>query len=505
MLNTTSKSWASIAACLTILSYIATAVISANEALHYLHALSERVPVIAGTIVLLAMFMGLTILGITDSARVAIGIFVTHVSTLLLLLAAGVVYTVSHGFAILGANIALPPPGGIANALFFGFSAALLGISGFESSANFVEEQAEGIFPKTLRNMWFAVTVFNPGIALLALTLVPIPDVSGRQEALLAHMGGLVGGNWLATLVSADAFLVLSGAVLTSFVGVNGLVRRMTLDRCLPQFLLKQNRRGTTHRIIMAFFALSISVLLMTGGVLGALAGVYTLSFLAVMALFGVGNILLKVKRSKLPRPSRASWPAVLGAIAAVLVGLAGNALLNPRYLLVFLEYFIPTVAAVWIMLERIGLLKAALFVVRALFTTLLRRTQAFTRMIRSKIDEINSQQIVFFTRGDNIANLNNAMLYVRRNEPTNRIKIVTVVNDPAEVPTDLSKDLEFLDKAYPEIDIEFVVLTGKFGPELIEELSRKWGVPRNLMFIGSPGTHFLYGLAELGGVRLII
>jgi len=33
-------------------------------------------------------------------------------------------------------------------ALFFGFAAAMLGISGFESSANFVEEQADGVFPK---------------------------------------------------------------------------------------------------------------------------------------------------------------------------------------------------------------------------------------------------------------------------------------------------------------------------------------------------------------------
>jgi hypothetical protein len=31
--------------------------------------------------------------------------------------------------------------GGIFTALFLGFSAAMLGISGFESSANFVEEQ----------------------------------------------------------------------------------------------------------------------------------------------------------------------------------------------------------------------------------------------------------------------------------------------------------------------------------------------------------------------------
>lgn len=35
-------------------------------------------------------------------------------------------------------------------ALFFGFSAAMLGISAFEPSANFVEEQADGVFPKIM-------------------------------------------------------------------------------------------------------------------------------------------------------------------------------------------------------------------------------------------------------------------------------------------------------------------------------------------------------------------
>jgi hypothetical protein len=90
-------------------------------------------------------------------------------------------------------------------------------------------------------------------------------------------------------------------------------------------------------------------------------------------------------------------------------------------------------------------------------------------------------------------------------NEHTQRIKVVTVVRDDSEVPLTLERDLEFLDQAYPDIDIEFVVLHGVFGPALIKELEQKWRIPANFMFIGSPGDHFLYGLAELGGVRLII
>ena len=505
LLNTTSKYRASIAACLTILSYMATAVISASEAMHYAHVVWNGLPVINATIGLLAIFMVLTIIGITESAIVAIAIFIFHLCTLTLLLVFGTAYIFSHGLEILQMNFAVPTEGGLGTALFFGFAASLLGISGFESSANFVEEQAEEVFPLTLRNMWIAVTVFNPGMALLALALVPIDQVGNHQEALLAHMGSLSGGTWLSTLISVDAALVLSGAVLTSYIGVNGLVHRMTLDRCLPQFFLKTNRRGTTYRIILAFFILSVSVLIITKGELKALAGVYTISFLAVMALFGIGNILLKTKRAGLPRPHTASLVSVLVAVAAVIAGLVGNAIMNPHYMGVFLEYFIPTMLVVSVMLGRITILQACLFLVRSVLQFFIKRMTGITLLIRSKIDAINAQQIVFFTRGDNIANLNRAMLYVQQNEHTNRIKVVNVVRDESEVPPNLKRDLDFLNDAYPNIDIEFVAIIGLFGPDLIRELSKKWEIPTNLMFIGSPGNHFIYGLKDLGGVRLII
>jgi amino acid transporter len=505
LLNTTSKAVASMAACLTLLSYMATAVISASEAMHYLHSLAHSLPVIPATVVLLAVFMALTIVGIGESSKVAVGIFLAHIGSLSVLLVAGGLFVLNHGTEILQANFATPAPGGPARALFFGFAAAMLGISGFESSANFVEEQEDGVFPKTLRNMWLAVSFFNPAMALLALALVRIPQVPGHQEALLAHMGSLAAGGWLATLISVDAVLVLSGAVLTSFVGVTGLIRRMTLDRVLPQFLLKTNRRGTSHRIIVGFFLLSVSVLFITQGDIPALAGVYTISFLAVMALFGIGNVLLKVRRARLPRPQKASWLAVITGILAVLAGLVGNAVLNPAYLGVFAAYFIPAVIFIAVMLWRIGLLNACLAIVRSIAESVEGATARISEAIRARIADIQSQQVVFFTRGDSVATLNRAMLYVGRNEHTNRIKVVTVVNESNPLPERLKGDLEYLDQAYPAIDIEFVTLQGDFGPELIEGLSAQWKIPTNFMFIGSPGDHFPYRLSELGGVRLII
>ncbi len=505
LLNTTSKQTASLAACLTLLSYMATAVISASEAMHYVHHLWEGLPIIYATIGLLAVFMGLTIMGIGESAIVAVIIFVTHILTLSLLVVVGFIFLFDHGFDTLTLNYSQPLQGSIWRALFFGFAAAMLGISGFESSANFVEEQAPGVFPKTLRNMWLAVTIFNPLTAFLAIAILPMVEVGEHQTALLAYLGEVAGGNWLAILVSVDAAMVLSGAVLTSYVGVTGLVQRMTLDRCLPQFLLATNKRGSAYLIMISFFLLCVSILLITKGDVAALAGVYTISFLSVMALFGLGNILLKIRRNRLPRPVRASGLVVFLAISAVLAALMGNAILNPAYVWIFLKYFIPTVSLVFIMLYRIELLIVITFILRQIERPLKRILPFKPYATMRLINTIRSQEFVFFTRGDNIANINKVMRYIVENEHTNRLKLVNVLREGEEPPKKLMHEVEVLDKAYPELVVDFVVLRGQFGPDLIQKLSVMWGIPKNFMFIGSPGDHFPYGLEELGGVRLVI
>ena len=159
--------------------------------------------------------------------------------------------------------------------------------------------------------MWVIVTVVNPLMAVFALALFALPTLQSQQyqSTLLIQMADQVGGNGLGYVIAVDAFMVLSGAVLTSFVGVTGLLERMTLDRIMPQFLMKKNSRGSAYRIVLLFLLLSVSVLLITKGNVQLLAGVYTLSFLSLMALFGIGNILLKIRRSQLPRPEKPPGP----------------------------------------------------------------------------------------------------------------------------------------------------------------------------------------------------
>jgi len=513
LLNTTSKSMASFAATLTLLSYMATAVISANEAMHYLHHLIPSIPVILATIILLLAFALLTIGGISESAKVAIVIFIFHLVSLVLLTAFIFFFLFSNGLGQLFENHSFPVKGGsIGAAIFFGFAASMLGVSGFESSANFVEEQKTGVFPKTLRNMWAIVSIINPLMAILALSLfsMTLLQSDGYQNTLLVEMATKVGGKWFASLIAVDAVLVLSGAVLTSYVGVSGLLERMALDRILPQFFLKKNKSGSSYRIILMFLLLNISILLITNGNVKLLAGVYTISFLAVMVLFGIGNVLLKVKRQTLPRPEKASWISVIIAIIAVITALAGNILMKPKdgsqsNIMVFMQYFLPSILFISIMLNRTMLLKVLLKISKYFFASVRRFVLRMNQSIKSTIEQINQQEFVYFTKGDTIAALNKVMIYIRNNEHTKRIKIVIALQGQGKVPKDLDKEIDFLDREYPEIDIEFTTVRGEFGPDLIKKLSKEWNIPINFMFIGSPGDKFPYKIEELGGVRLII
>jgi amino acid transporter len=504
LLNTTSKSNASIAACLTILSYMVTAVISASEAMRYLNSLFAWVNVFIATIILLTIFLLLVSMGITESAIVATIIFITHLAAMVLLILSAGSFVLTKGWDVAQTNFKTPVHGGIFTALVLGFSTAMLGISGFESSANFVEEQQPGVFPKTLRNMWIAVSVINPLMALAAVLVLPLADAVKHQEALLSYIGSNTGGKWLATFISVDATLVLSGAVLTSYVGVGGLMKRMTLDRILPQALLKETKQGASPRIFILFYLLCLSVLFITQGQLAPIAGVYTISFLLVMVYFGFGNFLLKIKRSRLPRPEYATSITVALAILFILTALYFNVNLHPDYLVVFLRYFIPSITILYLLLNRKQILQFLLMVVTGFFDTMNRWAATSRFHITRQIKELSEQEFIYFTKGDDIVKLNKVLLYVQENEITTKLKIVTVLKEGQEVSPAFMSDLEVLDRAYGDLDIDFVKLRGTFGPELIQQLCKEWHIPTNFMFISSPGNKFPHRIADLHGVRLI-
>ncbi len=504
LLNGTSKVIAAIAGITTFLSYIATAVISGKTGIEYLHTIVPAIPVIPGTIVLLLIFALLVISGLKDSAKVALGIFAIHIVTLLAFLLLGVIHYFQHGGGYFMENLVqtkdiVQMRGSIMTAIYFGFAASLLGVSGFESSANFVEEQAAGVFRKTLRNMLLAVTFFNPLVALVVLNSLPFKEIAGAKDFLLAVSGHAIGGVPMQYIIAIDAFLVLSGAVLTGFVGVSGLVYRMASDGCLPDMLTKVNKKGSFPRIIILFFLLCSSILIMTGGDLLALAGVYTIAFLGVMSMFALGNLILKETRTELKRTYHAPVLFVILAFLATFAGIIGNIMLDVNNLRFFSIYFIPAVLIVLGIVYQDGLARAALRATR--------RMPVLHKFVLQHFQDMTEGKFIVFIH--HLSNLHKIMDYINRNETGWNIVLVHCA-DP-DHPHDrsykeLQEALPILKKSgvFPHFNVRLAYKNKPFTPELVDEVSKEFKVRKNRILIGSIHHEHPYFYDEFGGVRII-
>ncbi|GAB5358979.1 hypothetical protein AAMO2058_000505500 [Amorphochlora amoebiformis] len=547
LLHTTSKGTATIAACFSILSYVATCVCSGTSAVYYLHELFPSVDVIYFTVGLLTFFAILNLMGISESGMVALIIFSVHTLTLLLLVIFSIGHVIDHGFEVLVNNWngyapePLTPDGtpgfvqrGLWPSIFYGYGTAMLGVSGFESSSQFIEEQDEGVFPKTLNNMWLSIAFFNPLIMVLALCVFPLPVIATTHKSvLLSAMGREVAGEWLHFVVSIDAFLVLAGAVLTAFVGVTGLVRRLALERCMPEWLLTTNScRHTNHYIILGFLAICVSMFLILNAQVEALSEMYSVCFLSLLLMFAAGHMMMKIKRSQLPRETIAPWWSVVLASFLVVLAFVAVVRKNPGVVAVFALYFSITCVLAGAMFFRMSILKLLLRGARYLLKKCRRRpsrryistdtlsdidrealegrgtcVERLNAQIKTWIRSANTAPVVFFTKKGSVVAMNKAVLYIRQNEDTNFIKMVHfagVYDVNMEKKRSMERDVHFLDRLYPKHCIDLVFVNDEFNRGAVERLATFLDIPVNRMFIGCPSKSFKKNVASLGGVRVI-
>lgn len=506
LLNATSKNIAAVAGVMTTLSYVATCVISAKTAAEYVSTIIT-VPVIPITAAIIGFFTLLTIIGVRDSAKVAKAIFVFHIFTLTLFVCIGVLMIINTGVGHIGENFILTSQSfsvnGAIKLFFLAFAASLLGVSGFESSANFVEQQRQGVFRKTLRNMLTGVLIFNPLITIVILYALPIPAIAQAKDFVLSQAAFTIGGKGLQYLVVADAALVLSGAVLAGFVGATGLLYRMTLDHCLPSSLLLPRLRARNqnmNRIIIGFALLCLSILLMTGGSLLSLAGVYTISFLGVMSLFAIGNMVLRYTRPDLKRTYHAPIIYALLAVAATTAGIVGNILIDPHNLIYFLVYFIPAVFLVISMVYRDYILESVLLAVR--------RFRPLYDLIDPLFEHVIRPRIILFAHHPH--KLYRSLEYIRKNETSRNITVVFCKGEDENTQLLIRKFLQYLETfkeagIFPNLNIQFEIEEKMtFGPELVKAYAARYKTTRNNIFIGSIHDSHEFSFDQLGGVRII-
>lgn len=509
LLNSTTKIIAAIAGTITILSYTATAVISSKIGIEYLFKfLAETISlhnspalILSGVFIVLLLFAILVVMGVKDSAKIAGVIFGFHILTLITFIAAGIIYTIYHGFDVSIINwqktkLLIAQHDNLFETIFLAFSISLLGISGFESSANFVEEQKKGIFRKTLKNMAIGVIIFNPLIAAISLNILPLKEIFAAKDFLLASVAFKIGGLFFLGLIAIDAFLVLCGAVLTSYIGISGLVYRMALDQALPKFLATTNKNGAHPRIIFIFLTLCTSILLLTKGNLLSLAGVYTISFLGVMTLFAISNLILRHTRPKLKRTYRAPLLVVICAAITTIIGLLGNIAIDIQNIIYFLIYFISILFIVFIS------------IFQAEFFHNLKRIFSFSAVFYDywHKKQIRAEETQFYVFLHHTKNLFRALEYINHNENGHHVTIVYCSDDDNREREDIETIIPILKKAgvLNRLQVQFKYLEKKFSPKVVREFAKNQKIPLNNIFIGSIRDYHEFDYKDFTGVRII-
>lgn len=538
MLNSGSKFTATFAASCSLISYSATAVVSAASCTTYAAGEWGDFPQIPVTISILVAFAILVLFGVKDSANVALAIFSFHLLTITVLVIVSFVYIFQTGGGAWVDNWHSPLPisssGGVGMDLYMGYSVALLGLTGFETSANYIEEAGPfeteknkvgptrkiSVFEKTIDRMWWLVIIVNPAIAIATLGVCDLETISSNVANILSVVGGKAGGPWLRTFVSIDALIVLCGGVLTAFVGVTGLIRQLSADRCLPSFLLTTNRFGTPHWIILSFLILCTTLYTITNGDVIVLSGVFSIAFLMVLLSFAVANMKLKFCRPRLPRGAHISWTGCLFGFTAMLIGFLGNVIYNPQLVVYFLIYLTFYFGVILMTFQRMRIMKLLLYICRQV--PLLNRN--FSNYLCASLKEMKKHTVVFFTKTSELHILNKAVLYARDNELCDRLIITHVYNpnditansndEPASgsradlggVPARLRENLSLLDHMYPKTKIDILLVCAEeFNPDLVLKLSKDLNILPSFMFIRCPGEGFRYNIGEFGGVRTIM
>lgn len=186
------------------------------------------------------------------------------------------------------------------------FGHSLLAMSGFETLAQVYRELAHPKL-KNLRltaNIICSYAVVSTGIISILAVMI-IPDAV-RPQFYDNMIGGLV-MNLAGPEVLKLAFhvfvvivgvLILSGAVNTSLIGVNGVLNRVAEDGVLIDWFRKPHRKyGTTYRILNTMALLQIATIIASRGNVLLLGEAYAFGVVWSFALKALGVMVLRYQR----------------------------------------------------------------------------------------------------------------------------------------------------------------------------------------------------------------
>ena len=195
-MSTYSKRTASVLACCSVLSYVATSVMSARSGSSYLLTIFDVKSDLAVDLTTAAVIIsvGLVVFwGLKESAKMATVIFCLHMTVLFILIVHSIIYLSEGNTHYLSKLFTEALPHQWAVSFLYGFSTGMLGITGYETACNYVESQAPGVY-EVLTHSQTPMTRQDCMHLCCTAQRVPV-RVAVRRRVRSLRRSGAVGGN----------------------------------------------------------------------------------------------------------------------------------------------------------------------------------------------------------------------------------------------------------------------------------------------------------------------
>lgn len=320
ILRTMGRRTAVAAGALTFVSYLATAAVSSLSGSYYICSLFDP-DISLAVVVLIAffpiLFFGfLNTKGIKEPAKIVTGIASFHFVFLFIIGIWSLIYLLMN-FQELNMAKFLTVFEGDKRVTFpllaYGFAAAFLGITGFESAAQIIESMKQPqmkTLEKLYRTVILAVSFTAPLISFACLALLTPNEVDQNINHLLSGLTYKLGGTPLKALLVVNASLTLFAATNTALVGFVGLATTMAKNGNLPQIFLKRishkypSMEGYPY-IILPFVLITMGMSALVAGEVKIAGEVYGIAFLGVMVSFAIGVLLMRNRGFKRSTPTK--------------------------------------------------------------------------------------------------------------------------------------------------------------------------------------------------------
>jgi amino acid transporter len=203
---------------------------------------------------------------------------------------------------------------------------SLTGVEAISNTVNVFRKPQGRNARRVLTAMACILGFLLAGVAYLTFVTHATPFVAGYPSVLSQVARAVFGhgtiGNVLFTLVQASTAAILYTGANTSFNGFPALASFVAEDRFLPRQLMKRGHRLVFSNGIIALTALSVTLLLTTGGSVNALVPFYAIGVFTGFSMAGYGMTKHHLTQREPGWQHRTAINLSAGILSTIVVGI---------------------------------------------------------------------------------------------------------------------------------------------------------------------------------------